>query len=185
MTSAWLNARWANATRRGELGAADFRLGAPGSAFQFFRELLAGAQGWTHLWCACGRDIRLSKNHWPESFPGTAYFKAKLVNKPAARPVASDVSRHYCRLRGGFRTWSAPPSDSLRPAPVWSLRRNGGRVNVGIAYRLFFDVVPLRASRTEGLSGQYTIGATDSYNARVHDGWAKNEPRARKIPAIA
>ena len=31
-------------------------------------------------------------------------------------------------------------------------------------------LVPLRGSSTEGLSGQFTIGATDSYNARVADG---------------
>ena len=46
----------------------------------------------------------------------------------------------------------------------------GAAINVGSAYRLFFDVVPLRASRTEGLSGQYTIGATDSYNAKLTRG---------------
>lgn len=49
------------------------------------------------------------------------------------------------------RTWSTPPSDSLRPALFGSLGRYRGRVNVGSAYRLFFDVVPLRASRMKGL----------------------------------
>ncbi len=71
------------------------------------------------------------------------------------------------------RTWSAPPSDSLRPAPFWFLGRYRGRVNVGSAYRLFFGIVPLRAGGHEGLSGQYTIGATDSYNAKVTDGFGK------------
>jgi hypothetical protein len=56
---------------------------------------------------------------------------------------------------------------------MWSLSRDWGRVNVGIAYRLFLDLVLLRASRTEGLSGQFMIGATDSYDARVHCGRAK------------
>ena len=87
------------------------------------------------------------------------YFTAKLVNKPAAQPLfkgcAAD-SEH------------GAPHDLIRSDQrlFWSLGRNRGRVNVGSAYRLFFDVVPLRASRTEGLSGQYTIGATDSYNGR-------------------
>jgi hypothetical protein len=49
----------------------------------------------------------------------------------------------------------------------------GAAINVGSAYRLFFGVVPLRGSSTEGLSGQYTIGATDSYNAKVADGSGK------------
>ena len=43
----------------------------------------------------------------------------------------------------------------------------GAAINIGSAYRLFFDVVPLRASRTEGLSGQYTMGVTDSYDWKV------------------
>ena len=43
-------------------------------------------------------------------------------------------------------------------------RATGAAINVGSAYRLFFNVVPLRASRTEGLNGQYTMGATDSYD---------------------
>jgi hypothetical protein len=47
-------------------------------------------------------------------------------------------------------------------------RATGAAINVGSAYRLFFDVVPLRGSSTEGLSGQYMIGTTDSYNAKVH-----------------
>ena len=57
----------------------------------------------------------------------------------------------------------------------------GAAINVGSAYRLFYDVVPLRASRTEGLSGQYTIGATDSYNAKVADGSGelRGEPKGR------
>jgi hypothetical protein len=57
-------------------------------------------------------------------------------------------------------------------------RAAGAAINVGSAYRLFFNVVPLRASRTGGLSGQYTIGATDSYDAKVADGSGK--PRVAK-----
>jgi hypothetical protein len=57
----------------------------------------------------------------------------------------------------------------------------GAAINVGSAYRLFFDVVPLRAGRHEGLSGQYTIGATDSYNAKIHGARAKTNHARRKF----
>ncbi len=40
----------------------------------------------------------------------------------------------------------------------------GAAINVGSAYRLFLGIVPLRGSSTEGLSGQFMIGATDSYD---------------------
>ena len=45
--------------------------------------------------------------------------------------------------------------------------------------------VPLRGSSTEGLSGQFTIGATDSYNAKIHCDWAETNCIRGKFPVIA
>ncbi len=97
-----------------------------------------------------------------------------------------DLPHNPFGLRGGIREHGALHHLIRSDQRLFGFSEGtGAAINVGSAYRLFLGIVPLRGSSTEGLSGQFTIGATDSYNARVHEAGPESNRIRGKFPVIA
>ncbi len=141
-------------------------LRAPGSAFSSFARSSQARQAGRTCGARAGEIFDCQRTTGRSPLQVRPFFGVKLVIQTRRATLAgctADLREHgalHHLIRSDQRRFGLSAG-------------TGAAINVGSAYRLFFGVVPLRGSSTEGLSGQYTIGATDSYNAKVADGSGK------------